>query len=325
MTRRPPKSTLFPYTTLFRSEKEKIRRWIAEGARYQPHWAFIPLPDSVAVPAVKNRTWPRNEIDRFILGRLEKEGLKPSPEADKTRWLRRLTYDLIGLPPTPQEVEAFMSDKSAGAYGKVVDRLLASNHFGERMAVPWLDAARYADSYGYQSDQLCPTWPYRDWVVRAFNRDLPYDRFITEQLAGDLLPSATREQRLATAFNRLHRMTNEGGSVPEEWRQEGVADRVKTFGTAFLSLTTECARCHDHKYDPITQRDYYALSAFFNSIDEYGLYDRADIVPAPSLLLPTPDQERELTAAREAVARAEQALSRARTERETAFREWLGR
>src|SRR5207248_1667463 len=191
-----------------------------------------------------------------------------------------------------------------------------------RMASPWLDLARYADSYGYQSDQLCPTWPYRDWVVRAFNRDLPYDRFVTEQIAGDLLPKATRDQRLATAFNRLHRMTNEGGSVPEEWRQEGVADRVKTFGTAFLGLTLECARCHDHKYDPISQRDYYALSAFFNSIDEYGLYDRADIVPAPSLLLPTPEQERQLDAARRAGAEAEQALVKVR-QQAAAFQQWL--
>jgi hypothetical protein len=191
------------------------------------------------------------------------------------------------------------------------------------MAVPWLDLARYADSYGYQSDQLSPTWPYRDWVVKAFNENLPYDRFLMQQLAGDLLPGATRDLRLATAFNRLHRMTNEGGSVPEEWRLEGVADRVHTFGTALLGLTLECARCHDHKYDPVSQRDYYALSAFFNSIDEYGLYDRADIVPSPSLLLPTPEQERELAAARDAAAKAESALSQVRMEREPAFQQWL--
>jgi len=197
----PPESHL----ALNRPEKEKIRQWIAEGAVYQPHWAFISLPESVPVPAVKDRTWPRNDIDRFILARLEKEGLKPSSEADRNRWLRRVTYDLTGLPPTPDEVSAFVADKTTGAYEKTVDRLLASSHFGERMAVPWLDAARYADSYGYQSDQLCPTWPYRDWVVKAFNRNLPYNQFLTEQLAGDLLSNPTRDQRLATAFNRLHR------------------------------------------------------------------------------------------------------------------------
>ena len=190
-----------------------IRQWIAEGAVSQPHWAFVPLPGSVAVPAVNDRKWPRNEIDQFILARLEAEGLKPSAEADKARWLRRVTYDLTGLPPTPEELAAFVGDKSTGAYEIAVDRLLASPRYGERMAVPWLDAARYADSYGYQSDQLCPTWPYRDWVVGAFNRNLPYDRFLVEQLAGDLLPNPTREQRLATAFNRLHRQTNEGGSI----------------------------------------------------------------------------------------------------------------
>src|SRR5439155_27034876 len=172
------------------------------------------------------KSWPRHPIDRFILARLEKEHLRPSLEADKTRWLRRVSYDLIGLPPSPEEVTAFLADKSPGAFENVVDRLLASKHFGERIAVPWLDVARYADSYGYQSDQLCPTWPYRDWVVNAFNDGMPYDKFLTEQLAGDLLPQATRPQRLATAFNRLHRQTNEGGSIEEEWRTEYVADRV---------------------------------------------------------------------------------------------------
>ena len=282
----PPESNL----ALSAAEKATIRRWIAEGAKYQPHWAFIPPADSVPVPTVKAKKWVRNEIDNFVLARLEKAGLKPSAEADRARWLRRVTYDLNGLPPKPEEIEAFVSDKSAGAYERVVDRLLASPHFGERMAVPWLDAARYADSYGYQSDQLCPTWPYRDWVVRAFNRNLPYDQFLTEQIAGDLLPDATREQRLATAFNRLHRQTNEGGSIEEEWRNEYVSDRVNTFSTAVMALTFECARCHDHKYDPILQRDYYSLGAFFNSIDEYGMYNDMAHVPTPSLLLPKSEE-----------------------------------
>jgi hypothetical protein len=318
--RMPPAST---HKRLTEAEKTTLRRWVAQGARYEPHWAFVPLPAAVPLPAVRRQSWCRREIDRFVLARLERERVEPSPEADRTTWLRRVTLDLTGIPPAPAEVDAFLADRSPGAYERVVDRLLASPRYGERMAAPWLDVARYGDSYGYQSDQLCPTWPYRDWVVRAFNDNLPYDRFITEQLAGDLLPGATREQRLSTAFNRLHRMTNEGGSVPEEWRMEGVADRVHTLGTAFLGLTVECARCHDHKYDPITQREYYALSAFFNSIDEHGLYDRADIVPTPSLLLPTPEQERELASAREAVAAAEAALARTRTVREPLVREVL--
>ncbi len=288
----PPTS----YLTLTEAEKETLRTWIAQGAKYEPHWAFARLPAEVPVPAVSDKTWPRNEIDYFIAARLEKEGLKPSPEAGKTRWLRRVTYDLNGLPPTPAEEDAFLADKSSTAYKRVVDRLLASPQYGERMAVPWLDAARYADSYGYQSDALCPTWPYRDWVVDAFNRNLPYNEFITEQLAGDLLPHPTRAQRLATAFNRLHRQTAEGGSIEAEWRAEYVADRVNTFSYAVLGLTFECARCHDHKFDPISQRDYYSLSAFFNSIDDYALYNDTEHVPTPSMLLPDAAQEKAMSA-----------------------------
>ena len=315
----PPESHL----ALSPAEKEKIRLWISQGAQYQPHWAFIPLPDSVPVPPVKNKGWARNEIDRFILARLEKEAIKPSPPADKLRWLRRVTYDLSGLPPAPSAVDAFLADKSPAAWEKVVDRLLASPQFGERMAVPWLDVARYADSYGYQSDQLCPTWPYRDWVVQAFNTNLPYDQFLTEQLAGDLLPNATRQQRLATAFNRLHRQTNEGGSIEEEWRSEYVSDRVHTFGTAFLGLTLECCRCHDHKYDPIKQRDYYSLAAFFNSIDEYGMYNDAVHVPTPSLLLPTPEQQTSLQETARDLKEKQDALARAAAQDEEDFQRWL--
>jgi hypothetical protein len=318
--RMPPS---YSHKQLKPEQKNLLKRWIAEGAKYERHWSLVPLPAQVAVPSAKDAAWCRNGIDRFVRSRLELEGLKPSPEADRTIWLRRVTLDLTGLVPTPQETDAFLDDRSEQAYARVVDRLLASPRYGERMAVPWLDVARYADSYGYQSDQLCPTWPYRDWVVKAFNQNLPYSQFVTWQLAGDLLPNATRDQRLATEFNRLHRMTNEGGSVAEEWRMEGVADRVKTFGTAFLGYTTECARCHDHKYDPITQRDYYALSAFFNNIDEYGLYDRSDIVPTPSLLLPTPKQERDYKAAVAAVVEREQTLKDLRMQREPEFQQWL--
>jgi mono/diheme cytochrome c family protein len=318
--RMPPPST---HRELTPAQRSLLRQWIAEGAQYEKHWSFVPVPKRVALPNVKNGAWVRSPIDRFVLARLERERIPPSPPASRTDWLRRVTFDLTGLPPSPEEITAFLQDRSPQAHEKVVDRLLASPRYGERMAQPWLDVARYADSYGYQSDQLSPTWPYRDWTVWAFNSNLPYDQFIAWQLAGDLLPSPTRQQRLATAFNRLHRMTNEGGSVAEEWRVEGVSDRVHTFGMAFLGLTLECARCHDHKYDPISQRDYYALSAFFNSIDEHGLYDRADIVPTPTLLLPTPEQERSLAAARATLAEREREYAQTRADRETAFRQWL--
>ncbi|MDB6021346.1 MAG: endo-inulinase [Pedosphaera sp.] len=239
--------------------------------------------------------------------------------------MRRVTYDLTGLPPAPSDVDDFIRDQSKDAFEKVVDRLLASKHFGERMAVPWLDAARYADSYGYQSDQLCNTWPYRDWVIAAFNNNLSYDKFLTEQLAGDLIPHPSRKQRLATAFNRLHRQTNEGGSIEDEWRNEYVSDRVHTFGTTFLALTFECARCHDHKFDPILQRDYYSLGAFFNSIDEYGLYNDSAHVPTPSLLLPTPEQEKAMLSTAQTLQAKANALTEAGQGSEPAFQDWLKR
>ncbi len=316
----PPLAT---HKKLSAAQKDLLVRWVLQGAKFEKHWSFVPLPAHILLPQVKDSAWCRNEIDQFIRAKLESVHIKPSPEAAKADWIRRVSLDLTGLPPTIPQVDKFLADHSKEAYSRVVDNLISQPGYGEKMALPWLDAARYADSYGYQSDQLCPTWPYRDWVVKAFNDNLSYDKFITWQLAGDLLPNATREQRLATAFNRLHRMTNEGGSVPEEWRLEGVADRVKTFGTAFLGLTTECAHCHDHKYDPITQKDYYALSSFFNNIDEYGLYDRADIVPSPSILLPTPQQEKDAAAAKENLADKEFTFKKIRNERESAFQKWL--
>lgn len=204
------------------------------------------------VQAVKDAARVKQELDHFVLATLEKEGLPPSPEADPLRWLRRATLDLTGLPPAPEEVAAFEQNPDKAA---ATDRLLDSPRFGEHFAVPWLDAARYADSYGYQSDALTAFWPWRDWVIRSLNSNLPIDQFFTWQLAGDLLPDATRDQQLATAFNRLHRLTNEGGSVAEEFLVENMADRVHTFGSVFLALTLECSRCHDHKYDPIPMRD----------------------------------------------------------------------
>jgi len=265
------------------------------------HWAYTP-PKRHAQPDVSHGDWPRDSLDEFVLERLEQQALNPASQAPRWQWLRRVSLDLTGLPPTPDEVDAFSADVADGAHERVVDRLLASPRYGEHMASGWLDLARYADTYGYQSDVYREVWPWRDWVIEAFNQNLPYDEFLTWQLAGDLLPDATREQRLATAFNRLHRQTNEGGSTEEEYRQEYVADRVNTFGTAFLGMTFECARCHDHKFDPIRQSEYYSLASFFSSIDESGLYSHfTSAVPTPALELPTDDQRRDLALAQERV------------------------
>jgi hypothetical protein len=312
--------------SLSAEQKELLRRWISEGAPFTEHWAFQPLPAKVDVPSVQDASWPRGPLDKFVLSRLESERLKPTPAADPLRLLRRVTLDLTGLPPSPDECREFEradAENFEKVYEAVVDRLLASPAFGEHLAVAWLDAARYADSYGYQSDQLNTQWPYRDWVVRALNDNLPYDKFLTWQLAGDLLPNSTRDQKLATAFDRLHRLTNEGGSIAEETRTENVSDRVHTFGTAILGLTVECCRCHDHKYDPITMRDYYSLSAFFNSIDENGMYDHPAKVPSPSLLLPTDEQAAQLAAARDKVAKAEAAHTDSINQGGNRFEDWV--
>jgi hypothetical protein len=312
--------------TLTDAEKALLVKWIEQGAAYEPHWSFVPVPKSIAPPAVEDEAWARDGLDRFVLARLEAEGLSPSKPASRTRWLRRVTYDLTGLPPTRDELEAFLNDDAEDAYEKVVDRLLASPHYGEHMATRWSDLARYADSYGYQSDYLSPNWPWRDWLIGAFNANLPYDQFLTEQLAGDLLPGATRDQKLATAFNRLHRMTNEGGSISEEWLNEYAADRVHTFGTAFMGLTLECARCHDHKYDPIEQREYYELYAYFNSIDEHGMYmfQRDGFVPTPTVLLPDDEQNKHLKALEQRVEQAEKKHAQTRRAGSNKpFKDWL--
>jgi hypothetical protein len=299
-------------------EKETLKRWIEQGAKYEKHWAFEALPDSVAVPG--GSKWANDDLDRFVEAGLNTAGLKPSRAATPERWLRRVTFDLTGLPPTPEEISKFLAD---GSKSEVVDRLLASEHYGERMAVPWLDAARYSDSYGYQSDLLSPNWPYRDWVVRAYNENLPYDDFLTWQLAGDLLPNSTRDQKLATAFNRIHRMTNEGGSIEEEFRTEYASDRVDTFGTSVLGLTVGCARCHDHKFDPFSQKEYYQLVSYFNSIDEYGMYISTEIVPAPTLLLPDAEQETRLRALRKASEDANADFERVGSLMRPIYSKWL--
>ena len=284
------------HLTLSDYEKAVLVRWIEQGAKWKPHWSFIP-PEKPAVPEVRDANWPENAIDRFILAELEAKGWTPSPEANKETLIRRVTFDLTGLPPTIEEIDAFLADTSPDAYEKIVDRLLASPAYGERMASQWLDIARYADSHGYQDDGWRTMWPYRDWVISAFNRNLSFDDFITWQLAGDLLPNPTREQLLATAFNRNHMQSQEGGIVPEEYRTEYVADRVNTFGRAFLGISTECARCHDHKYDPILQKEYFQLFAFFNSVNETGQIPYSG-EPSPTVILTDSIAEAKLAALR---------------------------
>jgi len=245
-------------------EIEVLTRWIEQGANYADHWAYV-KPQRPALPAVQRTDWVRNEIDRFILARLEAAGLSPSPEADRATWLRRVSLDLIGLPPSPEELQNFLKDTSSEAYERVVDRLLASPRFGERWAQPWLDLARYADSNGYQADQLRDSWAYRDWVIDALNADMPFDQFTIEQLAGDLLPDATFAQKVATGFHRATTCNVEAGVHPEENRINQIIDRVNTTATVWLGLTLECCQCHDHKYDPFTMRDYYQVFAYFNN------------------------------------------------------------
>ncbi|MBI4622494.1 MAG: DUF1553 domain-containing protein [Verrucomicrobia bacterium] len=334
-----------------------IRRWVAEGAKWSAHWSFAPIvaakpptPPAGDAEAVRRRDGeterkgndavgsslplslapslrlPKHPIDAFVLAKLSEHQLAPAPEADRERLIRRVSLDLTGLPPTPAKIDAFLTDPSSRAYEKVVDRLLASPRFGERMAAEWLDVARFADTHGYQMDRPRAMWAYRDWVIKAINENLPFDQFATWQLAGDLLPNATKEQRLATAFNRLHNQNEEGGVVEEEYRVAYVADRVATFGTAFLGLTLECCRCHDHKFDPITQRDYYSLFAFFQNIDEAGQISYkgfADAMPVPTLLLTTDEQDRQLAGLRAKTAAAEKNLVRRRADSSAAFAVWL--
>jgi Protein of unknown function (DUF1553)/Protein of unknown function (DUF1549)/Concanavalin A-like lectin/glucanases superfamily/Planctomycete cytochrome C len=287
----PPPSTGHKLTP---QQAETIKRWIDDGANWTEHWAFV-APKRPEFPAVKDATWVRNPIDTFILARLEKEGLKPSPEADKTTLIRRVTLDLTGLPPTTKEIDDFLADKSPNAYEKLVDRLLASPHYGERFAMYWLDIARYADTHGYHIDSHREMWPWRDWAIRAFNQNKPYDQFIIEQLAGDLLPpkeslGATLEQKIGSGFNRNHMINFEGGAIPDEYLTEYVIDRVETTSNAFMALTMGCARCHSHKYDPISHKEFYQFYAFFNSVNEAGL-DGRDGNAKPFLALPTDEQK----------------------------------
>lgn len=289
------------------AEKQTLRRWVEQGASYQRHWSFEP-PRQPTPPAVESDR-VHNPIDQFVLAQLDEAGFQWAAPADRATLMRRMTLDLTGLPPTTEALDEFLADQSPDAIERLIDRLLADPRFGERMAADWLDIARYSDTYGYQVDRDRFVWPYRDWVIDAFNRNLGYNQFVIEQLAGDLLPDATRDQILATTFNRLHPQKVEGGSVPEEFRVEYVADRTQTVGTAFLGLTLECCRCHSHKYDPISQSEYYELAAFFANIDEAGLYSYfTSSVPTPTLTLPSPVEETQLQQADHQVRLAEQAL-----------------
>ena len=299
-----------------------VERWIAEGAGYEPHWAYLP-PERGELPAVARQDWPRRPLDRFVLARLEAEKLAPAVEAEPGVWLRRAALDLTGLPPTPAELDAFDADVAArgeAAYEAAADRLLASPHYGERQAVEWLDAARYADTHGFNNDSRREMWRWRDWVIESFNANQPYDRFITEQLAGDLLPDPTLEQRIATGFCRNHVINSEGGIIDEEYRVEYVADRVRTVSTAWLGLTMECARCHNHKFDTVSQRDYYSLFAFFNNVPEHGEDGRRanapPLMPAPTRLQQArlEEQERELAALRPKLEPADEDASAPRRE-----------
>jgi hypothetical protein len=289
-------------------QKQLLDRWIRQGAEYEPHWAFVP-PVRPVPPAVRQADWPRNDVDRFVLAKIEQAGLAPAPEADRATLIRRLHADLVGLPPTPEEVDAFVADPDPQAYEKLVDRLLASPHYGERMAIPWLDAARYADSNGFQQDGDTWQWIWRDWVVKSLNADMPFDRFSIEQLAGDLLPDATIDQKIASGFNRNHLLNGEGGAIAEEQRCNTLFDRVDTTSTTWLGLTMACAQCHDHKYDPLTRIDYYRLLDAFNRVPESGLPARHSArirLSPPVLELPTAENTRRL-AELEAAKKADEA------------------
>jgi len=282
----PPESNL----ELSEYEKKILTKWIDQGAEYKDHWAFI-VPQNPSLPNIANLSWGNNEIDKFILAKHNENGLNPSEPAKKEKLLRRLSFNLTGLPPSIDEIQQFKNDDSVNAFEKMIDHYLGTQDYGEHMASEWMDIARYADTHGYQDDFERIMWPWRDWVIHAFNKNMPYDEFVTYQLAGDLLPNPTKEQIIATGFNRNHKITFEGGVIPEEYRVEYVEDRAITFGTAFLGLTLECARCHDHKYDPISQQEHFELFSFFNNINEKGLVSNQKETPEPYLVISEKEKE----------------------------------
>jgi hypothetical protein len=310
-TRMPP---AYSGPALTAAEIDRMKRWIEQGAVWEKHWSFLPPKRSPVPPG-------QNAIDYFVRTRLEHEGLQPSPEAPKETLLRRVTFDLTGIPPTLAETDAFLADSAPGAYEKVVDRLLSSPRYGERMAIRWLDAARYADTNGYQTDAERFMWRWRDWVINAFNRNMPFSQFTVEQLAGDMLPNSSLDQKIASGFNRNHRGNGEGGIVPEEYAVEYVVDRVDTTSTVFLGLTAGCARCHDHKYDPISQREYYQLYAFFNNLPERGNAQKYGNSP-PLIKAPTVEQQAQLQRLDLEIADSEKNLARRDAESRRGQRAW---
>lgn len=311
------------HLTLSAREKAVLIKWIKNGAAYQPHWAFV-KPEKSPLPQIKNDHWPvNNPIDNFILHKLEQEKLAPSKPAGKELLLRRVSLDLTGLPPTLTEIDRFLKDKSSNAYEKQVDRLLRSPHYGEKMAVDWLDVARFADSYGYTVDRLRDMSPYRDWVIQAFNANFPYDQFIHWQLAGDLMPNPTKEMIIATAFNRNHPQNMEGGIVEEEFQTEYVIDRTNTFGDAFMGISVGCAKCHDHKYDPITQKNYFELFSFFNNVKEAGQISWDDASPAPTLMLPTKEKAQIIKFINNSITAQEQKIRQEKDAAVADFKKWL--
>lgn len=275
------------------SSDSPINKWILQGGKWKKHWSYI-KPIKPKIPAVKNKSWINNDIDYFTLKNIEANGLNISSIEDKEILIRRLYFDLIGLPPSVEEIDEFLNDQTENSYEKIVDKLLNSENYGERMASIWMDIARYGDSHGYQDDLERVMWPWRDWVIHAYNSNLPYDEFITWQLAGDLIPNATKEQIIATGFNRNHKITQEGGVIPEEYRTEYVADRTNTTSKMMLGLTMECARCHSHKYDEISHDEYYGMFSYFNNIDEEGLITYQDKAPKPNITVSRKDIDNDL-------------------------------
>ena len=304
-------------------ERDVLRTWIQQGASWDQHWAFVPL-QSPSLPDIRYSQWPRNAIDYFVLSSLKEQSSVPSQEATRESLLRRISFDLTGLPPLLSEIDEFVADDAPDAWSNLIDRLLGSEHYGERMASVWLDLARYSDTFGYQVDRDRLVWPWRDWVIRAFNSNMSYSEFITKQVAGDLLPNAGDDDIIATTFNRLHPQKVEGGSTPEEFRIEYVSDRTQTFATAFLGLTMECCRCHDHKYDPITQEEYYQLTAYFDNIDEAGLYSyHTRATPTPTLLLLDERRRGRMGLISDKITEAKRLLALAASGAESEFERWL--
>ncbi len=286
----PPASNL----VLEEYEKEILKRWIEQGAKWEKHWSFNQVSNPTP-PSVVNNKFVGNDIDNFIISKIENNNQQPSQKADKENLIRRISFDLTGLPPSIEDIQTYVNDNTADAYEIAVDKYLSSEAYAENMTGLWLDVARYADTHGYQDDLERTMWPWRDWVIHAFKKNMPYDQFVEWQLAGDLLPNPTREQLIATGFNRNHKITQEGGVIPEEYRVEYVSDRTMTFGKAFIGLTVECAKCHDHKYDPISQKEYYSLYSFFNNVPEKGLIEEYGATPEPYITLTKKEIESQLT------------------------------